>query len=341
MIIRWAVASAIVAAMLAAPARATAQDLASARQLYASADYKGALTMLDTLVKGSPTPQDRQSIDLYRTLCLVALGSTADANAAVEAMITRDPLYHANDDDLPPRLRTMFSEARKKLLPSIIQQRYLDAKAVFDRGDYRAATEGFTQVLLAMSDPDIAVAAKQPPLSDLRMLATGFNDLTIRALAPPPAATPLGVPPVSAPAPPAATNTPASTAVAATPPASPPPARANAGRAAGPGPATARGAAARSTIYMKDDPGVAEPVTVRQTMPGYPGRLNAPRNGIVEVVINETGSVESAAMLQPVDPEYDRLVLNAARTWAYQPARRDGAPVKFRKRIQIAISPGT
>jgi TonB family protein len=69
--------------------------------------------------------------------------------------------------------------------------------------------------------------------------------------------------------------------------------------------------------------------------------LNAPRNGIVEVVINETGSVESAAMLQPVDPEYDRLVLNAARTWAYQPARRDGAPVKFRKRIQIAISPGT
>jgi TonB family protein len=61
---------------------------------------------------------------------------------------------------------------------------------------------------------------------------------------------------------------------------------------------------------------------------------------VVDVVITETGAVESATMTQAIEPIYDRLVLAAAKTWRYQPARRDGAPVKFRKRIQIAISPG-
>jgi hypothetical protein len=32
-------------------------------------------------------------------------------------------------------------------------------------------------------------------------------------------------------------------------------------------------------------------------------------------------------------------VLAAAKTWLYRPARLDSAPVKYRKRIQIALSP--
>ena len=41
------------------PARLAAQDtLAAARQLYASAEYTGALTMLNGLLATSPTPQD-------------------------------------------------------------------------------------------------------------------------------------------------------------------------------------------------------------------------------------------------------------------------------------------
>lgn len=62
---------------------------------------------------------------------------------------------------------------------------------------------------------------------------------------------------------------------------------------------------------------------------------------MVDVVIDETGAVESAAMTQSIDPVYNRLVLAATKTWQYRPARRDGTPVKFRKRIQIAISPGS
>src|SRR5688572_27714070 len=181
------VASLTLALILTVAAQSAAQEsLDNARQLYASADYRTALTMLNTLLAASPSPQERQSLELYRTLCLVAIGSTDEANKAIEGMVSRDPLYRPNMDEVPPRLRTVFSDARKRLLPALIQERYVIAKAAFDRGDMKIASDGFTQVLLALADPDIAGAAKQAPLSDLRVLASGFNDLTVRALTPPP-----------------------------------------------------------------------------------------------------------------------------------------------------------
>src|SRR5688572_18830202 len=184
----------------------TAQEsLANARQLYASADYKSALTMLNALLAASPSPQERQSLELYRTFCLVAIGSTEEANKAIEAMVSRDPLYRPNMDDVPPRLRTVFTDVRKRLLPALIQERYVIAKASFDRGDMKNEADGFTQVLIALSDPDIGPAAKQSPLSDLRVLASGFNDLTVRALTPAPAPV---APPVAVAAPPPAPEVP-------------------------------------------------------------------------------------------------------------------------------------
>ena len=305
-----------VAVVLAMPLRLAAQDsLESARQLYASAEYKGALTMLDSLLKTNPISPDRQTIDLYRTFCLVALGSMVEASAAVDAMITRDPLYHPNLDDVPPRLRTLFRDARKKLLPGIIQQRYLAAKGAFDRGDNKIATEGFTQVLIALADPDIAQLAGQPPLADLKVLASGFNDLTIRALAPPPAPSPA--------APPAA----AASKSAVTP--------FSGGSSSGSAAAPPR----VIEVYTKDSAGIVEPVVVRQELPPYPGRIIAAKSGVIDVVIDETGAVESATMVESVDPVYNRIIVGAAKAWVYRPARREGAPVKFRKRIQIALAP--
>jgi hypothetical protein len=285
--------------ILAAFTTSSAQEsLANARQLYASADYKGALTMLNALLGASPSPQDRQSIELYRTFCLVAMGSTDEANKAIEAMVSRDPLYRPNMDDVPPRLRTVFSDARKRLLPGLIQERYVIAKAAFDRGDMKIAADGFTQVLMALGDPDIGPAAKQPPLADLRVLASGFNDLTVRALAPPP------VPVVQLPVP-----TPAPVA----PPREP-------------------------IVYTQDDKNVLPPVVVRQDLPQFPGRVTFDRMGVLEIVIDLNGGVESATMLESVEPLYNRLLLAAAKNWTYRPARLEGAPVKYRRRIQISLT---
>ena len=68
---RFAIVIASVAlGLTATPQPASGQEsFASARQLYASAEYKEALSMLDGLLKASPSPQDRQNIDLYRTFC--------------------------------------------------------------------------------------------------------------------------------------------------------------------------------------------------------------------------------------------------------------------------------
>jgi hypothetical protein len=49
--------------------------------------------------------------------------------------------------------------------------------------------------------------------------------------------------------------------------------------------------------------------------------------------------VESAELTGGFEPAYNRMVLAAVKSWAFQPARLDGAPVRFRKRIQIVVSP--
>ena len=295
------IATLTLAMLLAAVTPSAAQEtLANARQLYASADYRSALTMLNTLLAASPSPQDRQSLELYRTLCLVAIGSNDEANKAIDAMVLRDPLYRPNMDEVPPRLRTIFSDARKRLLPALIQERYVIAKSAFDRGEMKLAADGFTQVLLALADPDIAVAAKQAPLADLRVLASGFNDLTVRALTPPP----VPVVPMTVQAPP--------------PPVTAPP--------------------PEPTIYSQDNANVMPPETIRQEFPQYPGRVTFDRAGVIEVVIDTMGAVESASMLEGVEALYNRLLLTAAKTWRYRPARLDGMPVKYRKRIQVTLN---
>ena len=106
-------------------------------------------------------------------------------------IIARDPLYQPGDD-LSPRMRTAFSEAKKRLLPSIVQQQYADAKGAFDRKEFESAASGFRRVMDALNDPDMGSAASKPPLADLRTLAAGFHDLSVKAI--PPAPTPAPAP---------------------------------------------------------------------------------------------------------------------------------------------------
>ena len=157
-----------------------ARQLVRLRRLQKRADHA------EYAAGASPSPQERQSIELYRTFCLVALGNTDEANKAIEAMVSRDPLYRPNMDDVPPRCARCSVMHARRLLPALIQERYIIAKAAFDRGGH----EDGRRRLHAGADGAIRSRygwpAKQPPLADLRVLASGFNDLTVRALTPPP-----------------------------------------------------------------------------------------------------------------------------------------------------------
>ena len=68
------------------------------------------------------------------------------------------------------------------MLPSIIQKKYAWAKSAFDRKEFGPAAAEFSQVLLAMTDPDVEAAASRPPLSDLGTLAAGFRDLAAKSV---------------------------------------------------------------------------------------------------------------------------------------------------------------
>ena len=80
-------------------------------------------------------------------------------------------------------------------------------------------------------------------------------------------------------------------------------------------------------------------MTVRQSLPAFPVQTTAMRSasGSIDVLIDETGAVESATMSASVNPLYDRLALAAARKWQFKAASLNGVPVKFRKTIQISV----
>jgi hypothetical protein len=177
----------LIATAFAASAHAADGTLAAARELYVSASYDDALTMLSGLSGSIRTVEEQQSVDLYRTLCLVALGRSADADRVIEGMLLRQPLYRASSEEMSPRLQSAFQVARKRILPGVIQKTYAEAKNAFDRQDYIAASAAFSEVIKSLADPDITMAANTAPLADIRTLATSFRDLSVK-LTPAPAA---------------------------------------------------------------------------------------------------------------------------------------------------------
>jgi tetratricopeptide (TPR) repeat protein len=289
----------LLAAFVLASSAASAQDpdLSAARELYASAAYDDALAALNRLKSSSHAPGQSGTIDQYRAFCLLALGRTADAEQAIEAVVAAEPSYQPAEGDVSPRVRSAFADVRRRMLPAIIQQQYALAKSSFDRKDFAAAASGFGQVLVMMADPGVAAQTSQPPLSDMRMLAVGFEELSAKAAAPPPPPPPA---PVVAPVP----------AVPAAP-----------------------------RVYGSEDRNVVPPVAVSQVLPAFPGPVGLTRSGKLEVLINEQGIVETAAMTATVTSVYDRLALAATKHWRYAPATVEGVPVKFRKVVQINIKP--
>ena len=115
-----------------------------ARDLYASARYDEALAVLNDLQPADTgtTVADRKSIEQYRSLCLLALGRGTEAESAIAAVVTADPVVPAR------RGRSVAAGARRRsptcasrLLPDIANSRYGEAKALFDRKDYAAAAQ--------------------------------------------------------------------------------------------------------------------------------------------------------------------------------------------------------
>jgi tetratricopeptide (TPR) repeat protein len=297
-----AIAAAVLVVGLAAPARA--QDpLSAARDLYAAARYDEALAMLNGLrPQETANSANLRSIEQYRSLCLLALGRGAEAEAAIAAVVASDPLYQPTETEASPRVRAAFSEVRQRQLPEIARSRYAIAKATFDRKEYAASEQQFREVLRLVDDPDMGGR-----LGDLRVLVTGFLDLSTAAAAPPPEPTKKAEAPAPTPA---------------------------------PQPAAPAAADDHSRIYTADDEGVQPPTFIRQDVPRVPTQIanQSRERGILDVTIDEQGRVVNAALRLSIHPLYDAQLLSATQNWRYNPATLNGRPVKFRKIIQITVT---
>jgi TonB family protein len=82
---------------------------------------------------------------------------------------------------------------------------------------------------------------------------------------------------------------------------------------------------------------IQPPVTVRQVLPLFPSKDVPVGKGILEIIIDEAGLVESARIVQSVNKLYDSLALAATRDWKYKPAMLNSVPVKFRKLVNITL----
>jgi hypothetical protein len=286
---------------LSVSASADDAQLDHAKELYRSAAYDEALGVLDTIRATAPSKETLEASE-YRVFCLVALDRKDEARNAIATLISANPFYELSETQASPRVRAVFTEVRKSLLPSLVQSAYTEAKAAFDRKDPESAA-GFERVLTLLRDPDLS---SNSDLGDLAVVAAAFRDLSAaRELA----------------------------AAAAAPPAVPaPPARDN----SGPG-ESAAGKPLEPAVFRDGAPNLVPPAIVSQTLP--PSHLAERRlwTGAIEVLIDETGKVLSARMAMPVQPTYDRQLLQAALNWKYRPATKDGMPARYIKVINVRL----
>jgi TonB family protein len=286
---------------------AAEQSLASVKALFASASYEEALAALTGLEGSEAT----ELVEQYRALCLLGLGRTADAERSLERIVVSKPLYVMPAAEVSPRLITIFQTVRKRTLPVAARTLYSSAKASYDAKDFTKASTQFEDLLKVLADRD---AAADSALGELRQLADGFLSLSKAQLA---AATP-------APAPEPTPVTPA-------PPAAPPAAVATAATAKEP-----------DRIYTAAEENVSAPRDIEVALPRWTPTGQMARmlfQGVLEIVINESGTVDSATIVEKVAPLYDDDLLAAARNWRFRPATVNGKPVKYRKQVRVVLRP--
>lgn len=178
-------------------------NVATARDLYASARYDEALAVLNGLLGGDRlSSAELKTIEQYRSLCLLALGRADEAEAAIASVVTADPFYKPSEEEASPRVRNTFAEVRERLLPGLATSRYAIAKRSYEEKDWEDAKRQFRELITLLNDPQMNGRA-----GDLRVLAQGFLDLATAAATPPPTPEPKPAPvepPVrpAAPAPP-------------------------------------------------------------------------------------------------------------------------------------------
>ena len=367
---RAALLAATLAALLGAGIGQAQDDLAGAKTLYVNASYEEALGILDTQAGavGQTGPRAAE-VHHYRALCLLALGRAAEADQAIALSVAADPFVVPDTSELAPRVASVFTAARARLVPDVARAALAEGRALMQKGDPVAANTRFEAVTKLLAEPGLS---GRTDLTDLTLAANAFTELTraqiaaaeaaaaakasAAAAAPPPAAAADITAAPAAGSSPAVSGGPASAAAstAAAPRrtgAQPPPAARTTGapQSAATRPSGAQSAPStpaatpRPAATAAADPGFRAAVPIAQALPPWqpPAGVLAQRgfSGAIRVTIDAEGKVTGAVMEPSVYPPYDRLLLTATRNWTYQPATRNGEPVASERLVEIVLRP--
>jgi hypothetical protein len=92
------------------------------------------------------------------------------------------------------------------------------------------------------------------------------------------------------------------------------------------------------TVYTPGDHGVTPPVALRAQLPQQvPPWVDADGLSRIELTIALDGSVESVKLLGNRLDVKGVMFLSAAKAWEFQPATKDGVPVRYRKTILVSF----
>jgi TonB family protein len=73
-------------------------------------------------------------------------------------------------------------------------------------------------------------------------------------------------------------------------------------------------------------------------MPGYPESLKGSGiKGIVtlQVVVGEDGCTQTITVVKKLHPQLDKLAKDAVQAWKFEPAMKDGKPVKVLTEVKV------
>lgn len=286
--------------VMCADASAQAQpSLAKAKELYASASYDEALTMFNTLGMGLSGDNTRSEDAATIAMYRVLCLVAVGRNSEVDAAIDRLVSQH-------PLYRPPSDEMSPRIRTAVSTARVRVLPTLVQRR-YEESKTAYERGEFATASVGFKWVLNALSDPDISPLANQPPLLEIRTLA-------AGFVDLSA--------------KALAPP--PPPSVALI-------PATVAPPRDFTRVFSTEDSDAVAPVTIRQNMPRFPVNLTSPAQGVIEVIIDAAGAVESVRMLESVHPQYDALVLSAAKRWQYQPAHVAGTNVRYLKRIQISL----
>ncbi len=190
-------------------------------------------------------------------------------------------------------------------IPSIAEREFGRARELFDRKEYAAAADGFQRVITILSVGELSPSSSALRSTANEMAAASQAALVVRdqpvtTVRQESVITPEAVQPAAS------------------------------------GHAPAADVPPDPHVYMAGDEGVIEPSPLKQYIPPQPAPGVRPSDlSVLELLIDSRGSVESVHLQNPKNRFRDEWWLSAAKAWQFQPASKDGRPVKFLERILI------